>query len=253
MDRRHVTFREGNLKRGGRIPAAMDCVAVSLGGSFLVNSQGVDTTVTRDIAGVLTRVAQTRRVLAVVGGGAVARTYIRGARDLGADEVTLDDIGIAVTRINARILAAAVPGAYHAVPTSFDEAVLVSNSYPVVVMGGTHAGHTTDAVGIMLGEKARASRIVIATNVDGVYTADPRKDPEAKHLPRLTAQELVRITQAGEVKAGSAGVIDPMGARMLARSGLECAVVQGTDFKALEAALLGRTDFHGSLITQERI
>jgi len=228
----------------------MEAVAVSLGGSFLVKEGGVDTQLTRDIAGVLLRAAQQRRVLAVVGGGAVARTYIQGARDLGAGETALDDLGIAVTRINARVLLAALPQACPFPPRTFDEAVLASRSYPIVVMGGTHAGHTTDAVTVMLGDRARASRVVIATNVDGVYTADPRKDPAAKLLPRLTHAELVRITGGADAKAGSAGVIDPLGAKMLARSGLECAVVDGRDLKALEAAILGRSDFHGSIVTR---
>ena len=229
----------------------MEAVAVSLGGSFLVKETGVDAQLTRDIAGVLMRAAQQRRVLAVVGGGAVARTYIKGARDLGAGETALDDLGIAVTRINARVLLAALPKAYPLPPRTFDEAILASHSFPVVVMGGTHAGHTTDAVTVMLGDKARAARVVIATNVDGVYTADPKKDPAAKLLPRLTHADLVRITGGGDAKAGSAGVIDPLGAKMLARSGMECAVVDGRDLKALEAAILGRTDFHGSLIVKE--
>lgn len=228
----------------------MDSVAVSLGGSFLVKESGVDAGLTRDIAAVLTRASQQRRVLAVVGGGAVARTYIKGARELGAGETALDDIGIAVTRINARVLLAALPRAYPLPPRTFDEAIHASHSFPIVVMGGTHAGHTTDAVTVMLGDKARSTRVVIATNVDGVYTADPKKDPAAKHLPRLTHEDLVRITSGGDAKAGSAGVIDPLGAKMLARSGLECAVVDGRDLKALEAAILGRTDFHGSLITR---
>lgn len=228
----------------------MESVAVSLGGSFLVKETGVDTQLTRDIAGVLTRAAEQKRILAVVGGGAVARRYIEGARALGAGETALDDLGIAVTRINARVLLAALPKAYPLPPRTFDEAILASHTFPIVVMGGTHAGHTTDAVTVMLGDKARASRVVIATNVDGVYTADPKKDPKAKHLPRLTHEDLVRITGGGGVHAGSAGVIDPLGAKMLARSGLECAVVDGRDLKALEAAILGRSDFHGSLITR---
>jgi uridylate kinase len=226
-------------------------VAVSLGGSFLVNAAGVDAQVTRELAGVLSRVASARRVLAVVGGGAVARSYIEGARALGASETALDDLGIAVTRINARVLLAALPAAYPQPPRSFDEAILASRSFPIVVMGGTHAGHTTDAVTIMLGDRAHATRVVIATNVDGVYTADPKKDPAAKHLARLTPEDLVRITSSADAKAGSAGVIDPLGAKMLARSGLECAVVDGRDAKALEAAMLGRADFHGSLIRRE--
>lgn len=225
-------------------------VAVSLGGSFLVKENGVDAALTKEIAAVLTRASAHRRILAVVGGGAVARRYIEGARALGAGETALDDIGIAVTRINARVLLAALPKAYPLPPRAFDEAILASHTFPVVVMGGTHAGHTTDAVTVMLGDRAHAKRIVIATNVDGVYTADPKKDPKAKLLPRLTHDELVKITSGADGKAGGAGVIDALGAKMLARSGIECAVVLGTDLKALEAAILGRTDFHGSLVTR---
>lgn len=226
----------------------MESVAVSLGGSFLVKETGVDAKLTREIAAVLLRVAHKHRVLAVVGGGAVARTYIQGARELGSSETNLDDIGIAVTRINARVLLSALPSAYPQPPRSFDEAILAMHTFPIVVMGGTHAGHTTDAVTVMLGDKARSRRIVIATNVDGVYTADPKKDPHAKRLPKLSAEELVRICGAGDGRAGSAGVVDALGAKMIARSGIETAVVDGRDLKALEAALTGAAEFHGSLI-----
>ncbi|HEX2022196.1 MAG TPA: UMP kinase [Candidatus Thermoplasmatota archaeon] len=226
----------------------MDSVAVSLGGSFLVKETGVDVALTREIAAVLRRAAKTRHVLAVVGGGATARSYIQGARSLGASETALDDLGIAVTRINARVLLAALPEAYPAVPATFDEAIHASRHFPAVVMGGTHPGHTTDAVTVMLGDKARATRIVIATNVDGVYTADPKKDPSARHLARLTADELVRICSTGDGRAGGTGVVDALGAKMIARSGIETAVVLGTDLKALEAAIAGATDFHGTLV-----
>ena len=227
----------------------MDTVAVSLGGSFLVKENGVDVAMARELAALLARVSASRRVLAVVGGGAPARTYIQGARSLGASETALDEVGIAVTRINARVLLAALPQAYPAPPASFDEAILASRSFPVVVMGGTHPGHTTDAVTVMLGDAARAKRVVIATNVDGVYTADPKKDPDARRLPRIDANELVRICSTGDGRAGGTGVVDALGAKMVARSGVECAVVLGTDLKALEAALLGRNDFHGTLVT----
>lgn len=229
----------------------MHAVAVSLGGSFLVKENGVDTSLTRDIAAILQRASETRRILAVVGGGATARTYIQGARSLGAPETDLDDLGIAVTRINARVLISALPTACPRPPDTLDEAVALARTYPIVVMGGTHAGHTTDAVTVMLGDKARAQRIVIATNVDGVYTADPRKDKSAKHLPRVSSEELVRICSTGDGRAGGTGVVDAIGAKMIARSGIECAVVQGTDLKALEAAVTGATDFHGTLVTPE--
>ena len=230
----------------------MDAVALSLGGSFLVKESGVDTKLTREIAALLTRVSRERRILAVVGGGAVARTYIQGARELGASETALDEIGIHVTRINARVLLSAIPSAFPRPPHTFDEAIHASASHPIVVMGGTHPGHTTDAVTVMLGDAARAKRIVIATNVDGAYTADPRKDPSAKMLPRMSADELVKICSVGDGRAGGTGVVDALGAKMIARSGIETAVVLGTDLKALEGALTGRTDFHGTLVAGGR-
>ncbi|HET6406122.1 MAG TPA: UMP kinase, partial [Candidatus Thermoplasmatota archaeon] len=122
-------------------------------------------------------------------------------------------------------------------------------AYPIVVMGGTHPGHTTDAVTVMLGDRARCRRIVIATNVDGVYTADPKRDASAKRLERLTGEELVRICSGGDGRAGGTGVVDALGAKMIARSGIEAAVVDGRDLKALEAALMGSKEFHGSLVT----
>lgn len=228
-----------------------DSVAVSIGGSFLVGEQGVDLALAREIASVLARVSRTRRVFAVVGGGATARRYIEAARALGANEVALDELGIALTRANARVLLAALPDAYPRPALSFDEALLASRSFPLVVLGGTHPGHTTDAVTVMIGEAARAKRVVIATNVDYVYDKDPRKHADATKLPHLTSEDLVRITIGSENKAGSAGVIDPLGAKLVHRSGIETAVVNGRNLKALEAALLG-TAFDGSLIAGRR-
>lgn len=220
---------------------------MSLGGSVLVAEDGVRVDLLRDLGAILARLSEERRLLAVVGGGPVARRYIGAGRELGLDEARLDDIGIAVTRLNARLLAAAVPGACLDVPDTHDEAVHLARSWPVVVMGGTHAGHTTDAVAAMLAEKSGAARLVIATNVDGVYTADPRANPDAERLPELTADELVRITFNAGAGAGSAGVVDPLAARLIARSGIATCVVKGTDLKALEAALAGAT-FDGSRI-----
>lgn len=228
---------------------ARDAVAVSLGGSFLVKDDGVDVAFAKEIAALLERVAsKDRTVYVVVGGGAVARRYIEAARKLGADEGSLDELGIAVTRANARVLIAALKDAYPRPAESFDEALLAARAHhPVVVMGGTHAGHTTDAVTAMMAEKARC-RLVVATNVDGVYDKDPKKDPGAKRLAKLTFDDLVRITFTGRGEAGSAGVVDPLGSRIIARSRIPTVVVNGRDLKALEGALAGRDDAHGSYV-----
>ncbi|MCA1813221.1 MAG: UMP kinase, partial [Halobacteriales archaeon] len=213
--------------------------------------QGPEPARVRSVAHVLREVSRGARVLAVVGGGSTARTYIGAARELGQDECALDDLGIAITRVNARVLLAALPEACPSVPHDFEAALLASRSYPVVIMGGTHPGHTTDAVTAMLAERAHATRLVVATNVDGVYSADPRKDPQAKFLPRIGANELVKLTIAQPQLAGSAGVVDPLAAKIIARARLPTFIVNGGKLDEMGKALQGKP-FHGTVVEPEK-
>lgn len=228
-------------------PETMSSLVLSLGGSILAPAEGPDPDLARDVAAVLERVADEATVYAVVGGGATARRYIEAARELGADEAALDEAGIAATRMNARLLAQAVDGAHPVVPESHDEALVAGASSPVVAMGGTHAAHTTDAVAAVMAERAGAHRLVIATDVDGVYTADPNQDPDARRRDALTHRELVDVAFTHQAEAGGSGVVDTLAARILARSEVPTAVVDGGDLDAVEAALEGG-EFDGSRI-----
>src|SRR5213079_923110 len=161
------------------------------------------------------------------GGGRVARYYIETGRSVGIRERSLDEFGIAVTRLNARLLSAALGGRANREPaTSYAAASKLAKRYPIVVMGGTRPGHTTDRVAASLARFVGAHRIVNATSVDGVYSADPKKDPGA----RL--------------------VFDPVAARVVARDRTPLSVVHGRDLRALRAALLGEP-FHGTRVTDE--
>lgn len=186
----------------------------------------------------------------VVGGGASARRYIDVARELGLDEAGLDHLGIQLTRANAWLLVSAFgERAFPRPAEDFEEAALALRSYDRVCMGGTHPGHTTDAVAAMLAERVKADRLVIVTNVDGVFTADPRQDPGAELLERLTPAELTAIVGSRR-QAGSSGVVDPLAAQMLQRSQFSAAVVNGDDPANVAAAINGQA-FKGSSIEPE--
>jgi uridylate kinase len=225
-------------------------IAISAGGSIMI-PDAPDVGYLRQLASELVSLSAHFRVFVVAGGGKLARSYIQAARQLGADETALDHIGIDATRLNARVLIAAL-GEHAALSPAltFEAAVEASMFYPVVVMGGTHPGHTTDAVAVMLAERARALRILILTNVDGVYSADPRLDRSAKRLDRLTAAELVAVTAKATVEAGSTGVIDALGCRIIQRARIPTSVLHGRDFDAMRAAAEGRP-FKGSLVVPD--
>jgi len=225
----------------------MAVISISIGGSILV-PDSADIGFVRKLAELLLKKAQKHVLIVVVGGGALARKYIDSCRGLGADETFLDEVGIRATRLNASVLLAAVmEKAYPKVAEDLDEAVTAAHRHPIVVMGGTHPGHTTDAVTVFAAEKAHADRILITTNVAGVFSADPKKDPNARLIERLTPEKLVEITGSMQHEAGSKGVIDPVGAKLIARSRIVTYVLDGRDLRNLDAAIEGKK-FKGSVI-----
>ncbi len=224
-------------------------VVVSIGGSVLVTGDD-DAGYLGRLAEVLRRVGAARPLVATTGGGRTARDYIALGRSLGLTEVELDEVGIDVTRLHARLLAARLgaPTPAHP-PASVREAVAAVARGVPVVLGGTEPGHTTDGVAALLAVRLRAVRVVNATDVDGVYDRDPKSDPTARRIDRMPWADLRRTVHAAtQGTAGQNFVFDRLGADLLARAGIPLAVVAGRDLPNLEAALTGAT-FRGTLVT----
>lgn len=166
----------------------------------------------------------------VVGGGRVAREYIETGRELGANEMALDQLGIGVTRLNARLLIAALgESATPTPPAGYEEAAAAFRQSEIPVMGGLVPGQTTDAVSAALAETVDADLLVYATSVSGVYSADPEEDPNAIHYEELTTSELVDIIGGIEMSAGSNAPVGLLAAKLIQRSETRTIVLDGTD------------------------
>lgn len=219
-------------------------IAISVGGSVIgeLNLEYV-----KKLSTMLIKFSDKYKFYLVTGGGEIARRYIDACRAFGTDESYLDNVGIDATRLNAKVLIAALNDAYPEVAKDFDEALIAGKIFKFIVMGGTHPGHTTDAVTAMLAERINADKMIIMTNVKGVYTADPKKHKNAKFLKELSYDDLIDITMKTGMEAGSKGVIDPLAAKIIARARIETVVVNGRDIKNLANLLMGKK-FIGSMI-----
>src|SRR5256886_13854416 len=125
----------------------MEKVVVSFGGSVLVPAED-DARHLRDLARLLRDLSARVKLFVVTGGGRIARYYIETGRTLGIGERTLDEFGIAVTRLNARLLAGALDGRANREPaTSYSQAAKLARRFPIVLMAGTRPGHTSDLGG----------------------------------------------------------------------------------------------------------
>jgi len=178
-------------------------------------------------AEVLDEISEEHKLFVVVGGGKLAREFIRRARELGANETMCDYIGIAVTRINAMLLAYAMKNSAKRIPEDFLEAEELSKSYKAVVMGGTFPGHTTDATSALLAEFVKADLFLNATSVDGIYSEDPKKNPNAKKYDVISPSELVKLVAGSSMEAGANVVIDLLSAKIIERSKIKTVVFRG--------------------------
>ncbi len=212
---------------------------ISVGGSVIAPTLSQEKFL--EYAEVIKELAQENTLFIVTGGGKAARDYIRAARSMGASEAVCDLIGIALSRVNARLLISALSNAaFQDIPHDYREAETAMSSGKVVVMGGVAPGQTTDAVSAILSEYVQTDLLVIATSVDGVYTADPNIDKSAVKLDEVTPGELVKIVMSDEMKAGVKTVIDPLAAMIIERSKISAVVIDGREPRILLDVIAGK-------------
>jgi len=217
----------------------MEKVVVSLGGSVIV-PDNKDDVFLKGLSEMIGQLCGKFQLYLVCGGGKIARYYISVGRGLGLPEDHLDDMGIMSTRINATLVALALGDhAVSRVPTDIMEAHGLERKGKVVVMGGTVPGHTTDAVSAMLAKEVGAKRIINGTSVDAAYTADPRKDPSAQRISKMSHQQLFDLVNVGLHGAGPSNVFDRLGAQIARDNHIDICIVDGRDLDEMRAAIEG--------------
>lgn len=160
----------------------------------------------------IARVAQTLHQVAqsgvelgvVIGGGNLWRGRQGGAQ--GMDAVTADQMGMLGTVMNCLImkdalqrqgskvsLMSAIDMPRLAAPYRAEDAIaLMEQGYILLFAGGLgNPFFTTDSAVALRACELRAEALLLAKNIDGVYTADPRVHPEAKLIKELSYDEAI--------------------------------------------------------------
>jgi uridylate kinase len=174
----------------------------ALGGE---KGRGLDFSVVESLADEIKAVvALGVRLSLVVGGGNIVRGST--ASKEGLDRVSADYMGMLATVINALALQDVLEkkGVHTRVMTAIRmESVAepyirrravrhLEKGRLVIFAGGTgNPFFSTDTAGVLRALEVDAEVILKATNVDGIYTGDPRKDAAATFIPELTYQEAI--------------------------------------------------------------
>lgn len=182
-------------------------ILLKLSGESLAgeNKQGIDTQRLAEYAEQVKSIAQKGiQVGIVIGGGNIFRG-LSGAQK-GFDRVKGDQMGMLATVINALALASALEsiGQPIRVLTSIRmEPIgdfyspakaqrLLDKDNVVILAGGTGAPYfTTDTGSSLRALEIKADVMLKGTRVDGIYTADPEKDPTATKFSEITYDEVI--------------------------------------------------------------
>ncbi len=182
-------------------------VVVKLSGEALQgeSAYGLDApTLTRVAADLAAASAAGSQIAVVVGGGNFFRG-IKGA-DSGIERARADSIGMLATVMNGLALEQAIEGqgrparCLSAVPMpsvceSFSRRAALHHlekGRVVIAAGGTgNPFFTTDTGAVLRAAELSADAVLKATQVDGVYTADPKRDPAARRYDSLSHDEAI--------------------------------------------------------------
>ncbi|TVQ41111.1 MAG: UMP kinase [Spirochaetaceae bacterium] len=218
-------------------------VVISVGGSIIAPDE-VDSEFVRGFCDLVRRFVATpdNRMILVCGGGAPARRYQQAYRRIAVDATDREQdlIGIAATRLNASLLHAALADCTAEPLVTRPDAVR-GFSGSVLISGGWKPGFSTDFVAVTLAESCGARTVVNLSNIDKVYSADPRVDPEASPLDTISWPEFQKLVGT-EWVPGANLPFDPIATRRAAELGLTV-IAAGKDLANLELILAGKPFF----------
>ncbi|MBP8849681.1 MAG: UMP kinase [Breznakibacter sp.] len=183
-------------------------ILLKLSGESLMGAQGhgIDTTRLNEYAMQIKEITSSGvEVAIVIGGGNIFRGLSGASK--GFDRYKGDQMGMLATVINSLALASALEsvevkarvltairmepiGEFYSKPRAIEA---LKNGEVVILSAGTGNPYfTTDTGSSLRGIEVEADVMLKGTRVDGIYTADPEKDPTATKFDSITYDEVIK-------------------------------------------------------------
>lgn len=213
---------------------------MSVGGSLIVPDQ-IDTTFLSSLKTLIeSETANGRRFIIIAGGGRTARRYQEAAAAVAPLETDdLDWLGIHATHLNGHLLRTIFRDiAYHIMIKNPDEILDVPQQHLVIIAAGYRPGASTDLRAVQIAERVGAKKVINLSNIDYVYTADPRKNPEATKIENITWEEFRKLIPENW-DPGLSSPFDPVAAKEAQVKDIEVASINGAKLDSLENYLNG--------------
>ena len=181
----------------------------------------------------------------VCGGGSIARKFQKAAS--GKKNIThrdLDWLGIYATMINANFVKQ-VFGEMAESKIIQNPTKKISSNKKIILASGWKPGWSTDYDAVLLAKNLKAKTVINMSNVDYVYSKDPKQHKDAKKIRNICWKDYRQMV-GNKWTAGLNAPFDPIAAKEAEKSGIKVIVI-GKNLENLEN-LLNNKKFNGTVI-----
>lgn len=213
-----------------------ETIVMSVGGSLIV-PDAIDTQFLSRFRNLIERqiTFSGRRFIIITGGGKTARRYQEAAGAVTElDPEDVDWMGIHATRLNGHLLRTIFRDiAYPEMITNPDEIVDVPPDTMLIIAAGYRPGASTDLRAVQIATHCGATKVMNLSDIDYVYTEDPRKNPNATKIADIAWPEFLKLIPS-EWNPGLSSPFDPVAARAAKSHGIEVTIVNGKSMDEIE-------------------
>ncbi|MBU5537603.1 MAG: UMP kinase [Candidatus Aenigmatarchaeota archaeon] len=206
-------------------------IVISLGGSVLTKELTMEHF--KKYIDTVKLLAKKHKLILVIGGGKVCREYQKIGKQLGGQSKRLDFIGIMSTHINASTFVCGLGDKGYLVtwkPLKNTINEIGKNfGKKIIVCGGYDAGTSSDYDAAYFAKLVKADLLVNVSNVSGVYSEDPKINPNAKKFDKLSHDEFLKIIQKNAQIPGEHRLFDLKAAKLIKKYKIKTILIDGNN------------------------
>ncbi|MFC1697657.1 UMP kinase [Nanoarchaeota archaeon] len=223
-----------------------ETIIMSLGGSLIFPEEIDVKFLDKFRKLILKHIKKGKKFILITGGGKICRKYQGAAKKIvNLSKEDLDWMGIKVTHMNAYFVKTLFRDfAYKDI--IIDPNVKIKTNKKIIVGGGWRPGCSTDFDAVLIAKNFKAKEMINLTNMDYVYTKDPKKYKSAKIVKEMSWAQMRKIV-GNKWEPGANLPFDPIASKMAHDIGLKVIITNGKDLKNLDKIFSGKK-FKGSVI-----
>lgn len=224
----------------------MKKIVISLGGS-LIYPDNIDTDFIKNFKKLIEDyIRNDYQFILICGGGKLARNFQRAAEDVSElNNEQKDWLGIDATKMNASLIKSVFnpEDTYEKVISDPTEKLNLDKK--ITICSGWKPGWSTDYDAVLMAKNHGADTIINMSNIDYVYNEDPKKNPHAKPLEKISWQEFRKMV-GDEWSPGLNMPFDPIAAKGAEKNDFKVIIIS-KDLNNLKRVLDGK-EFVGTTI-----